>query len=389
MIAQQRLEHETRETRAKCLLVDDREDNLLSLEVLLRDEPIVLHKARSGREALELLLRNDYAVALVDVQMPGMDGFELASLMRGKPRTRRVPVIFVTATSRDRARTFRGYESGAVDFLYKPLDPFAVQSKVRVFVEMDRQRRRLDEQLAATERALDEAEAARAELRAANDLRERLLSVVSHDLRSPLAAIVCAAEILQRDVRSVGEQRLLDRIERSARRMADMIRQLLDFSQARLAGGFPVEPKPCDLVEACRCVIEELATSRHGRELSLEAPERLDGRWDRGALSQVISNLIGNAIQHGADAPVRVRLEARGAQAVLEVRNSGDPIPADLLHEIFEPFRRGPAASGSRSLGLGLYIARSIVAAHRGTIEVKSSTDGTSFTVVLPRERPS
>jgi len=118
------------------LLVDDLEENLLSLEALLRRDGLVLLKARSGDEALELLLRYDVALALIDVRMPGLDGFELGELMRGAERTRRVPIMFVTAEDADRQRRFRGYEAGAVDFIQKPIEPDILRSKAEVFFEL-------------------------------------------------------------------------------------------------------------------------------------------------------------------------------------------------------------------------------------------------------------
>src|SRR6202789_487225 len=128
------------------LLVDDLEENLLSLEALLRREGLTLLKARSGDEALELLLKHDVALALVDVQMPGLNGFELAELMRGNERTRRVPIIFVTAGSDDRQRRFQGYEAGAVDFIHKPIEPDILRSKADVFFELYRQRQQISAQ---------------------------------------------------------------------------------------------------------------------------------------------------------------------------------------------------------------------------------------------------
>src|SRR5471032_1543919 len=129
--------------RVKCLLVDDLEDNLLALSALLHRDDVDVLTARSGSEALELLLVHEIALALLDVQMPGMDGFELAELMRGTERTRRVPIIFLTAGSADRQRRFRGYEAGAVDFLHKPLEPDILRSKAEVFFELYRQQQQL------------------------------------------------------------------------------------------------------------------------------------------------------------------------------------------------------------------------------------------------------
>src|ERR1700761_6812874 len=137
------------------LIVDDLEENLLSLEALLQRDGLAFLKARSGDQALELLLKHDVALALMDVQMPGMDGFELAELMRGSERTRRVPIIFLTAGETDRNRRFRGYEAGAVDFLQKPLEAHILKSKADVFFELFRQRQEVaaqrDELRLATE----------------------------------------------------------------------------------------------------------------------------------------------------------------------------------------------------------------------------------------------
>lgn len=157
------------------LLVDDLEENLLSLEALLRRDGLVLLKAQSGDEALELLLHNDVALALVDVQMPGLDGFELAELMRGNERTRRVPIIFVTAGSADSQRRFRGYEAGAVDFIQKPIEPDILRSKAGVFFELHRQR----QQIAAQR---DELEAQAEALREAGRRKDEFLVTLTHDI---------------------------------------------------------------------------------------------------------------------------------------------------------------------------------------------------------------
>lgn len=157
------------------LLVDDLEENLLSLEALLRRDDLVLLKARSGDEALELLLRHDIALALVDVQMPGLNGFELAELMRGNERARRIPIIFVTAGSADSRRRFRGYETGAVDFIQKPIEPDVIRSKADVFFELYRQRQQI-----AVQR--DELEAQAEALKEAGRRKDEFLLTLTHDL---------------------------------------------------------------------------------------------------------------------------------------------------------------------------------------------------------------
>ena len=159
------------------LLVDDLAENLLSLEALLRRDNLLLLKARSGDEALELLLTHDVALALVDVQMPGLSGYELAELMRGNERTRRVPIIFVTAGTADGARRFRGYEAGAVDFIQKPIEPDILRSKVGVFVELYLQR-----QLLSSQR--DELAAHTAALEAAARGKDILLREINHRIKN-------------------------------------------------------------------------------------------------------------------------------------------------------------------------------------------------------------
>src|SRR4051812_19021216 len=172
------------ESNVGILVVDDVVQNLAAIEAVIRRPGLEVFKASSGTQALELLLVKDVALALVDVRMPNMDGFELAELMRGTERTREVPIIFMTAELHDPKRTFRGYEAGAVDFLHKPVDPNILKSKVGVFVELHSQRRRLSEQLA--------------ELRTALKLNETFAAVLGHDLRNPLNAISMSAEVLLR-----------------------------------------------------------------------------------------------------------------------------------------------------------------------------------------------
>ena len=135
-------------TQVKCLLVDDLDENLLALSALLRRDDVQVLQARSGIEALELLLVHDVALAIIDVQMPGMDGFELAELMRGSERTRHVPIILVTAGVRDQHRLFQGYDTGAVDFLYKPIEPRILANKAEVFFQLYRQKQQLMQELA-------------------------------------------------------------------------------------------------------------------------------------------------------------------------------------------------------------------------------------------------
>ena len=190
------------EIEAKLLIVDDLAENLLALEALIRGPGRTIYQARSGEQALALLLEHDFAMAILDVQMPGMNGFELAEMMRSTARTRHIPIVFVSAAGSELNYAFKGYESGAVDFLQKPLDVHAVKSKVNVFIELHRQGNLVRRQLQALERArreqdelLVQLQSARDELQRAVAMRDEFMSVVSQELRSPLHTLFLQAQM--------------------------------------------------------------------------------------------------------------------------------------------------------------------------------------------------
>jgi len=184
------------------LLVDDLEENLFSLAALLRRDGLVQLKARSGDEALELLLRHDVALALIDVQMPGLNGFELAELMRGNERTRRIPIMFVTAGTADSQRRFRGYEAGAVDFIQKPIEADILRSKAEVFFELYRQR----QQIAAQR---DELQAYAEALQESDRRKDEFLATLAHELRNPLAPLRHGLDILRKNPNSADSSSIL------------------------------------------------------------------------------------------------------------------------------------------------------------------------------------
>ena len=356
-----------------CLLVDDLDENLLALSALLQGDDVNILTAQSGPEALELLLEHDVAVAFIDVQMPEMDGFELAELMRGSERTRRIPIIFVTAASREPSRAFKGYHAGAVDFLYKPIDPLILESKAAVFFELHRQKALLAEELRHRTETLR--------------LNEMFTAMLGHDLRNPLNAIMTAAFLLQRRFEDPAVQATAGRILTSGKRMTRMIENMLDLTRARLAGGIPMHRTVADLSAIVDRVVQELRTAHPGRIIAVHADGNLTGEWDADRLQQIASNLVGNAIQHGEpDGEIHVRLDGLADEIVaLSVTNRG-LIPPEVLPSIFDPFRGGGEDGRAHGLGLGLYIAQQIAIAHQGAISVRSTPEsGTVFCARLPR----
>ncbi|HXU70704.1 MAG TPA: ATP-binding protein [Polyangia bacterium] len=220
--------------------------------------------------------------------------------------------------------------------------------------------------------------------------REQLMGILGHDLRNPLNAVLAASSLLRRrsDLSPPAREHV-ERIERAARRMAEMIRTLLDFTRVRFHGDLPVSPAPADLGEVARAIVDELRAAEPERAIELAVHGDARGRWDPARLGEVLSNLVGNALAHGDGAPVQVTIDDAGGDVWLRVHNHGEPIAPDAQAALFEPFRSGAPRDGAsrpHGLGLGLYIVRQIVLAHGGAITCESSArDGTTFTVRLPR----
>ena len=356
------------------LVVDDIEQNLVALEAVLAQPGIVLLKATSGAEALELLLTHEVALALLDVQMPEMDGFELAELIRGSARTRDIPLIFLTAATREPTYSFRGYEAGAVDFLFKPIDVKALNSKVEVFVQLFQQKRALSAQLDELKRSLH--------------LNELFTAVLGHDLRTPLSVVMNGAMLLPMMSDHPKVMITAQRIESSAKRMARMVDQLLDLARIR-SGTMELRVGMHDYLALAQSIVDEFDMPGQPARIEVAHAGELHAQCDAGLLSQVISNLLANALTHGEPgASVQLMLDGRSADHVeLRVINRGILAPA-LLPTLFEPFHQsGEKRKTGQGLGLGLYTVDMFVKAHGGRVEVNSSeTQGTVFTLYLPRQ---
>jgi signal transduction histidine kinase len=355
------------------LVVDDIAQNLTAVEALLGRPGIAILKASSGAQALELLLVHEVALALVDVQMPQMDGFEFAELVRGSERTRTIPLIFLTAATREPSYSFRGYEAGAVDFLFKPIDAKALISKVNVFVELHQQKKKLSAQLD--------------ELKHALHLNEMFTAVLGHDLRTPLSVVMNGAMLLPLMTDHPKVITTANRIGASAKRMASMVDQLLDLARIR-SGAMPLRTGTHHYGELCSAVAAELEAPDSPSRIVISSEGDLEGVVDIGIFSQVISNLLCNALTHGdTGQPVKLHIDgSRRDELVITVHNGGT-IPAQLLPEIFEPFQQGmESRKAGQGLGLGLYTVKMFVDAHGGSVAVTSdSVQGTVFTVTMPR----
>lgn len=387
-------------TPVKCLLVDDLEENLFALEALLRQEGVELLPARSGPEALELLLAHDVALAILDVQMPGMNGLELAELMRGTERTRRIPIIFLTAGAVDEQRRFRGYEAGAVDFLFKPVEPHILRSKAEVFFELHRQRlevaRQREELRARAEenaRLLAESERTAAALREADVRKNEFLAMLAHELRNPLGPILNAVAVMR--ARGPAEpvmERQQEIIKRQAGHMARLVADLLDVSRIT-RGALTVERQTLDLVEVVRGCVSDYREGLEEAGIRVEfrlPPGPVPVSGDRVRLCQALGNLVSNAgkfTPSGGVITVELRTDEESC-GVITVRDTGAGIPEETLPRIWESFVQGEQdmARTGGGLGLGLALVKAIIEKHGGTVAAASHGPGRGavFTLTLP-----
>ena len=386
---------------SKLLIVDDLPDNLRALDALIRDERRLVFHAHSGEEALALLLEHEFALAILDVQMPGMDGFELAELMRGTERTRHIPIVFVSAAGRELNYAFKGYESGAVDFLYKPLDPDAVRGKVNVFVALDQQRRETQRQVEALERSRREQEllvqelnATQAELQRSLRMRDEFMSLVAHELRTPLNTLFLETQMrtlhLKRgNLQAFNAEQMGAMIKRDERQIKAMIRlidDMLDVSRMK-NGTLSVRPAPVELMGMLERVVSDLSlqAAASGCAITLKPHGPVSGHWDEFRIEQVIVNLLTNALRYGGGCNVEVSVHVDGGCARIDVADKGKGISPEDIERIFQPFERGTRNGEPKGLGLGLYISRQLAVAHGGELTVTSTPgQGSTFSLLLP-----
>jgi two-component system, sensor histidine kinase len=394
------LDVETREP--DILVVDDQSDNLLAFAVALGDLAPRVMTASSGEEALAKLLEREFAVIVLDIKLAGMDGFETAQLIRARKKTRRIPIIFVTAFDQDAADLRRGYELGAVDFLFKPVVPEILRAKVGVFAELRDRNRQLIEQekrlreseaahRIAEERARWEEEALRKrneELAEQDRRKDEFIAILAHEIRNPLTPLVTGLELLNN--RKLDEEQMASvrlAMQRQISHLVRLVDDLLDV--ARMSRGrINLVPKPIDLgavvdhaIETCLPTLSEFQ-----HELIVERsalPVIVLG--DEVRLAQVVSNLLTNAARYTAPrGRISIRFGIEDGKALLSVRDNGRGLEPEQLGRIFD--MSGLERRGGAGLGLGLMLVKTLVEHHGGHVLAKSEGrgKGSAFEIRLP-----
>jgi signal transduction histidine kinase len=424
---------------ANILLVDDRPENLLTLESVLDELGQNLVKASSGREALKQLLHEDFAVILLDVRMPDMDGFETAALIRAREKSRHTPIIFLTAYDKADTQIVKGYSVGGVDYVFKPFEPVILKAKVCAFVELQRKNQELQEEILQRTRAEEEVlqltadlerrvhertaqlnaankelhseiairKRAQQELRAAKatvdenyrrlreleGLRDDLTRMIVHDLRTPLTALITGIE-------SVGilgtlhpvQQECLAMAKAGGQTLLGMINDLLDISKME-SGALKLEHRELIAADLVSQALQQVTPLAKDKEISLKrsiSAKLPPFQGDEEKLRRTLVNLIGNAIKftsRGGTITVSAR-PAKGEPALLfAVKDTGEGIPPEAFERIFEKFGQVESRKAGRmmSTGLGLTFCKMVAEAHGGRIWVESELGkGSTFFFTIP-----
>lgn len=394
------------EARPSVLVVDDVPANLVAVEALLDDLGCEVVCANSGENALRLLLRQKFAVMLLDVQMPEMDGYEVARHVRMNSATREIPIIFLTATHNSQENVLEGYGSGAVDFLFKPLNPDVLRSKVRIFLELNIGRRQLadanvlfEQKNLELRRAYEDLQATQAQLVQSAKMASlgELVAGVAHEINNPLAFVLSHIETIKRSQEHfVNEipapipaaaqphlaraQARLEEVGLGLGRIRDLVLKLRTFSRLDEGERKVVSVREC--LDSVLTILQHRTSDRIEVALSVGDPELLD--CFPALLNQVLLNLVANAID-AIEGKGKISIAAGGHDAhyVITIADTGPGIPRELQDRVLEPFfTTKPVGQGT---GLGLSIAYSIVQKHQGTLQVGDAPGGGALaTIRLP-----
>src|SRR5688500_7483938 len=374
-------------------MVDDRPENLIALEAALEPLGQNLVKANSGEEALRLLLREEFAVILLDVQMPGMDGFDTAIQIKERDKTKDIPIIFLTAISREPHHALRGYSTGAVDYMSKPFDPWVLRAKVAVFIDLyeknallKKQKELLGQRLEERYRAETALEEKAQELERSNADLQQFAYVASHDLQEPLRVMTGYLDLLKDSIDGTNEDALsmISRIKRSTGRMDALIQDLLEYAR----GDAQPEPlRETELNEVLEYALGNLEVTIKENDVTVEQTLLPTVTGDQSQLLQLFQNLIANAVKFRSDEPcvVTIRAERDKDKWEISVADNGIGIDESHVDRIFTIFERLNPLEHYPGSGIGLSVCKQIVERHGGKIRADSSVGkGTTMRFTLP-----
>ncbi len=381
--------------KTKILIVDDYLENIRALSELIAAPDIETYSAMNADQALELIAKNEFGLVLLDVQMPGTSGLELAKIIRSVKRYVSLPIIFVTAHHKDSDVIFQSYQSGAVDLLFKPLDAYMVRAKVQMFVELARQKALLQSHVAELERLRIEADAA-------NVVKSQFLANMSHEIRTPLAAVLGFSELIAKSQPNNNETaELSSAIERNGKLLLRLIDDILDLSRIE-ANRLELENTRFSLSDLVRDVDSALSfrAREKGLTLNFHAPDTFPTQYisDSTRIKQIMLNIVGNAIKFTSSGKVDVDISVKPDKTkdgfdslVMKVMDQGIGLSEEQQDRLFQPFGQADPSTRRQfgGSGLGLVISRRLAEALGGEIRLVSSElgKGSTFQIEILLER--
>jgi signal transduction histidine kinase len=384
----------------KILIVDDKEANLMVLDLMLHkiDKEIIIIKALSGEEALKHILHHDFALAILDVQMPEMDGFELASYIRSSDKSMQIPCIFVTAAYKESGMMFKGYESGAVDFIYKPINENILLSKVKIFLELYERRKSLELEIEERKKLQEILVKQQEELRIAkeaaeeaNRVKSQFLANMTHDFRTPLHVLIGTNDMLLKNKKIIEDPYLKKPIEmvyQSSERLLNLVNEILDLSKVE-SGKMDLNLEDFNLSSIFLEVPDTMNILLKSRPIEFKMDITFDGniRADKRKLQQILTNLLGNAAKFTEQGEIKLNVYKKEHNLYFEVSDTGIGIKEADISKVFESFRQieNEQHKKYKGTGLGLSICKGMVEFLGGKMWVSSKFgEGSTFVFYIP-----